>query len=74
MLHIGVHYDPENNDNENLNEEYFALQNITDNPLKLGGWLISAANGKHTYQIPKGFVLESGKLVYIFYISLNRKE
>ena len=59
-----VHYDTKNDDNKNVNHEYFALQN-TDKPLKHAAWVISDANGNHTFQIPERFIPESEKLVYI---------
>lgn len=66
IIATDVHYDAEGNDNKNRNDEYFALKNISEKPLDLKGWIISDANGKHAYTIPDGFVLNPGKLVYIY--------
>lgn len=66
IIATDVHYDAEGNDNANRNDEYFGLKNISDKPLDLSGWIISDANGKHAYIIPDGFILNPGKLVYIY--------
>ncbi|MBN2444637.1 MAG: lamin tail domain-containing protein [Spirochaetales bacterium] len=66
IIAVDVHYDAEGNDNENLNDEYFALKNISDKPLDLSSWKLSDAKGKHSFTFPEMFILKPQKSVYIY--------
>jgi micrococcal nuclease len=66
LIATDVHYDAEGNDNKNLNDEYFALKNISKKDLDLSGWILSDAKGNHSYTFSPGFILQPQQKVYIY--------
>jgi micrococcal nuclease len=61
-----VHYDALGNDNENLNDEYFSLKNTSSSSIDLSGWVLSDAQGKHSFRFPEGTSVEPGQTLFIF--------
>lgn len=47
----------------NLNAEYITLTNTTTKARNIGGYRVSDAGSKHTFIVPKGFVLGAKKTV-----------
>jgi|Deesub1362A_J573_1020465.scaffolds.fasta_scaffold03131_8 micrococcal nuclease len=62
---IQFHYDAAGNDNYNLNDEYFVLQNISDSPIDMSGWTVTDEAG-HVFRFPSGFILAPGATVTVY--------
>jgi len=58
------HYDAAGDDDSNLNDEYFALQNTGEETVDLSGWTVENDRGA-TYQIPQGIMLSPNAVLYI---------
>lgn len=56
--------DPEGADRATLVDEFVGLRNVTDAPLRMGGWTVGD-RANHTYTIPTGFVLGAGATVRV---------
>lgn len=62
---IRFHYDAAGNDNYNLNDEYFVLQNVSDSPIDMSGWTVTDEAG-HVFRFPSGFILAPGATVTVY--------
>ncbi len=58
------HFDAEGNDADNLNDEYFALQNTGSMPIDLSGWRIENEEGV-SYPFPAGVQLAPGEIITV---------
>lgn len=58
------HFDASGEDEANLNDEYFALQNTGETSIDMTGWTVENERGQ-TYRFPDGFTLSAGAFVYI---------
>lgn len=61
---ITMHADAAGNDNQNLNDEYFALKNNNSTAIDMAGWTVKDA-GTHIFTFPS-FTLNSGTTVTIY--------
>ncbi len=64
LVDIGIHYDAEGNDGNNLNDEYVMIKNIGEDLIDIGGWTVKDSATK-TYEF-KSFKLEPGQSVYLY--------
>ena len=63
---MALAYDPPgSNDNQNLNEEWVALQNTGRLEVGLSGWGIKDESASHRYAFPNDFFLGPGSLVVV---------
>lgn len=60
-----LNYDAPGNDNENLNEEWIAIQNEGAAPVDLTGWGLKDESASHRYSFPASFTLFPGETVVI---------
>ena len=58
------HYDASGDDAANLNDEYFTLQNTSEETTDLSGWTVENERGV-TYQIPRGITLSPDAVLYV---------
>ncbi len=61
-----VHYNAEGNDNENLNDEYFSIQNKSDEVIDFTGWYVVDEGENHRFRFPDSFNLSAGETVTIY--------
>ncbi len=60
-----VHADADGNDHDNLNDEYFVLQNSGNDAVDIAGWTISDDSG-HTYRVPSGVSMKPGTTLTLY--------
>ena len=63
---VDVHYNAEGNDNENLNDEYFSIENISDEEIDFTGWRVVDEGENHRFYFPDSFTLSPGETVTIY--------
>jgi hypothetical protein len=60
-----VQFDPEGDDNANLNQEWVKICNNSDTDIDMSGWSLENNVGAY-FEFPEGFVIQAGSFVFVY--------